>query len=197
MQQELTVPFWFVVGVGPVAIRADVATPQPGLVVAHRRKRILEAHLARSKGLYLGAAEYKPCLDHLEDLVLVPGLTVGGDTLVLLASHVALETPGGAALSSGARPSRAEVAELADAHDSGSCARKGVGVRVPPSAPTKSVGCVHPVNPVYRRTVSCVLHVLMSLEARPETCRSRIGRSSCCQSVGVILGPGAVELTRS
>ena len=31
---------------------------------------------------------------------------------------------------------RAEVAELADAHDSGSCARKGVGVRVPPSAPT-------------------------------------------------------------
>src|SRR5262245_66183590 len=29
----------------------------------------------------------------------------------------------------------AEVAELADAHDSGSCARKGVGVRVPPSAP--------------------------------------------------------------
>src|SRR5207302_9969863 len=30
---------------------------------------------------------------------------------------------------------RAEVAELADAHDSGSCARKGVGVRVPPSAP--------------------------------------------------------------
>src|SRR5262245_42051171 len=33
---------------------------------------------------------------------------------------------------------RAEVAELADAHDSGSCARKGVGVRVPPSAPCKS-----------------------------------------------------------
>src|SRR5215475_4517381 len=33
--------------------------------------------------------------------------------------------------------SRAEVAELADAHDSGSCARKGVGVRVPPSAPRK------------------------------------------------------------
>src|SRR5687767_7626539 len=33
------------------------------------------------------------------------------------------------------RAHRAEVAELADAHDSGSCARKGVGVRVPPSAP--------------------------------------------------------------
>jgi hypothetical protein len=30
---------------------------------------------------------------------------------------------------------RAEVAELADAHDSGSCARKGVGVQIPPSAP--------------------------------------------------------------
>jgi hypothetical protein len=32
---------------------------------------------------------------------------------------------------------RAEVAELADAHDSGSCALTGVGVRVPPSAPVK------------------------------------------------------------
>src|SRR5438477_9514343 len=31
--------------------------------------------------------------------------------------------------------SPAEVAELADAHDSGSCARKGVGVQIPPSAP--------------------------------------------------------------
>ncbi len=30
---------------------------------------------------------------------------------------------------------RAEVAELADAHGSGPCTRKGVGVRVPPSAP--------------------------------------------------------------
>jgi hypothetical protein len=32
-------------------------------------------------------------------------------------------------------PQRAEVAELADAHGSGPCARKGVGVRVPSSAP--------------------------------------------------------------
>src|SRR5438067_4814889 len=30
----------------------------------------------------------------------------------------------------------AEVAELADAHGSGPCARKGVGVRVPSSAPS-------------------------------------------------------------
>jgi hypothetical protein len=30
---------------------------------------------------------------------------------------------------------RAEVAELADAHGSGPCTRKGVGVRVPSSAP--------------------------------------------------------------
>jgi hypothetical protein len=33
---------------------------------------------------------------------------------------------------------RAEVAELADALDSGSSARKGVGVRVPASAPKHS-----------------------------------------------------------
>lgn len=34
-----------------------------------------------------------------------------------------------------ARLLRAKVAELADAQDSGSCARKGVGVQVPPFAP--------------------------------------------------------------
>src|SRR5207248_10102326 len=33
---------------------------------------------------------------------------------------------------------RAEVAELADAHDSESCARKGVGDQIPPSAPPQS-----------------------------------------------------------
>src|SRR5947209_14958747 len=33
------------------------------------------------------------------------------------------------------RTIKAEVAELADAHGSGPCARKGVGVRVPSSAP--------------------------------------------------------------
>src|SRR6185437_5202380 len=33
-------------------------------------------------------------------------------------------------------PINAEVAELADAHGSGPCTRKGVGVRVPSSAPT-------------------------------------------------------------
>jgi hypothetical protein len=32
------------------------------------------------------------------------------------------------------------VAELADAHDSGSCARNGVEVQVLSSAPTKSIG---------------------------------------------------------
>src|SRR5437660_11780302 len=36
---------------------------------------------------------------------------------------------------------QAEVAELADAHGSGPCTRKGVGVRVPSSAP-KVLECV-------------------------------------------------------
>src|ERR1017187_9545609 len=38
---------------------------------------------------------------------------------------------------SGSHP-HAEVAELADAHGSGPCTRKGVGVRVPSSAPSFS-----------------------------------------------------------
>ena len=42
---------------------------------------------------------------------------------------------------------RAEVAELADALDSGSSARKGVGVQVPPSAPVILVDL--PVFPAY------------------------------------------------
>ena len=51
------------------------------------------------------------------------------------------------------RPSRprhnrplAEVAELADAHGSGPCTRKGVGVRVPSSAP-KLFSCVLVIQP--------------------------------------------------
>jgi hypothetical protein len=39
---------------------------------------------------------------------------------------------------------RAEVAELADAHGSGPCTRKGVGVRVPSSAPAFQVSLVFP-----------------------------------------------------
>src|ERR1700675_2207380 len=40
------------------------------------------------------------------------------------------------------RGSLAEVAELADAHDSKSCTRKGVWVRLPPSAPwLRPSGC--------------------------------------------------------
>src|SRR5579871_3302680 len=38
----------------------------------------------------------------------------------------------------------AEVAELADAHGSGPCTRKGVGVRVPSSAPEFSGICYNP-----------------------------------------------------
>src|SRR5215475_16114267 len=48
--------------------------------------------------------------------------------------------------------SRAEVAELADAHDSGSCARKGVGVRVPPSAPA-TYGPATPPSYLMRRSL--------------------------------------------
>ena len=46
------------------------------------------------------------------------------------------------------------MAELADAHGSGPCTRKGVGVRVPPSAPnimvnlvTVYVSIIYKVNP--------------------------------------------------
>src|SRR5579871_1403233 len=39
---------------------------------------------------------------------------------------------------------KAEVAELADAHGSGPCTRKGVGVRVPSSAPEFSGICYNP-----------------------------------------------------
>src|SRR5882724_4076261 len=54
---------------------------------------------------------------------------------------------------------RAEVAELADAHDSGSCARKGVGVRVPPSAP--------PVPGGSRRRRVCAIRLLMGPVHQP------------------------------
>src|SRR5262249_22111096 len=45
----------------------------------------------------------------------------------------------------------AEVAELADAHDSGSCGRKPVEVQVLSSASTKSRGWRHPTFPAWSR----------------------------------------------
>ena len=56
--------------------------------------------------------------------------------------------------------SRAEVAELADAHGSGPCTRKGVGVRVPSSAP------IHLKSMIYRHGVHHGVHktaVLVSI----------------------------------
>jgi hypothetical protein len=58
------------------------------------------------------------------------GLT-GGDTSV----EYLLQSFPGKRPETAASESLAEVAELADAHGSGPCARKGVGVRVPSSAP--------------------------------------------------------------
>src|SRR6516165_10840054 len=55
---------------------------------------------------------------------------------------------------------RAEVAELADAHGSGPCTRKGVGVRVPSSAP------IHLKSMIYRHGVHHGVHktaVLVSI----------------------------------
>jgi hypothetical protein len=46
-----------------------------------------------------------------------------------------------AALAAPISYSLAEVAELADAHGSGPCTRKGVGVRVPSSAPLLLESC--------------------------------------------------------
>src|SRR5205823_11637963 len=60
-----------------------------------------------------------------------PGLT-GSDTSV----EYSLQSFPGKRPETAASESLAEVAELADAHGSGPCARKGVGVRVPSSAPS-------------------------------------------------------------
>src|SRR5437867_6432024 len=121
-----------VVRVGAVTVRADVEAEQPRLGAAHRRVRVLEIHLARAERLHLGAAKHESCLRGLENLVLVPRLAIGGDQAVL--RRVGGLTWHARTVSS--TVARAEVAELADALDSGSSARKGVGVRVPASAPS-------------------------------------------------------------
>ncbi len=63
-----------------------------------------------------------------------------------------------------ASETQAEVAELADAHGSGPCTRKGVGVRVPSSAPAKIVGSK--VNNLQSASV---------LERQWRSCRSAAG----------------------
>src|SRR5262245_53050621 len=131
VQEQLPVALRIVVGVGPVAVGIDVAAEQPRLTVADGGVGILERHLAVAQRLHLGPPQNEPGLDGLEDLVLVPRAPVGGDVPGLVGHVRALTCPSATVSSL----PWAEVAELADAHDSGSCARKGVGVQIPASAP--------------------------------------------------------------
>src|SRR5205823_7353792 len=85
VEQELSIPLWIVVRVGPVAVRADVAAEEPALVVPDGRVRVLEGHLAGAERLHLRAAQHQPRLDGLEDLVLVPRAPVGGAGALLSA----------------------------------------------------------------------------------------------------------------
>ncbi len=75
-------------------------------------------HANRSLGTHEGS----------EPLPAAAGLTI--DRLFAILRRLLSSSPAGS--------TRAEVAELADAHGSGPCTRKGVGVRVPSSAPTKA-----------------------------------------------------------
>ena len=85
MKEELPVPFGVVVGVRPMAVGIDMAPEEPALPVPDRRIAVLEADLAFTKRLDLGAAEYQPGLDRLEDLVLVPRPAVGANRPVAVA----------------------------------------------------------------------------------------------------------------
>src|SRR5262249_35659157 len=115
------------------AVGAHVAAEQPGLAVTDGDVGVLEVHPAVPERLDLGPAQHETGLERFEDLVLMPRAAVGGDDAIF--SNALLTCPA-RAISWGL--ARAEVAELADALDSGSSARKGVGVRVPASAPTST-----------------------------------------------------------
>src|SRR5207248_2805324 len=87
--------------------------------------------------------QHEPGLEGLEDLVLVTRASVGRDHSVFGRHPVLLTCP---ARTISWVLARAEVAELADALDSGSSARKGVGVRVPASAPNTTAAQVAPLH---------------------------------------------------
>ncbi len=87
-----------------------------------------------------------------------------------------------------AEKSLAEVAELADAHGSGPCTRKGVGVRVPSSAP--SVGpslssgfrlrAPAPLTPANRLKFESLLRHQVMLVA-PASCRHLVWREAAVE----------------
>src|SRR5437879_13747714 len=82
MKEELSIPLGHVVGVGAVAVRADVAAQKPTLPIADGGVAVLEVHQAGPERLDLGAPEHQAGLDRLENLVLVPGATVGCDRAI-------------------------------------------------------------------------------------------------------------------
>src|SRR6185295_2459550 len=141
VEQQLAVALGLVIGVGAVAVRIDVTAPEPRLAVTHGGVGILEVHLPVAQGFDLGPAQHKAGLESLEDLVLVSRASVRCDDSIFGRHPVLLTCP---ARAISWVLARAEVAELADALDSGSSARKGVGVRVPASAPTPTSAAPSP-----------------------------------------------------
>src|SRR2546426_4333410 len=82
MKEELSIPLGVVIRVGAVAVRADMTAEEPALPVPDGRVAILEVHQTCPEGFHLGAAQHEAGLDGLEDLVLMPGPSVGRDRAI-------------------------------------------------------------------------------------------------------------------
>ena len=80
-------------------------------------------------------------------ICLEPRLTVSAPPV----EYYSQSFPGRWSVTAAARKSLAEVAELADAHGSGPCTRKGVGVRVPSSAPSLGPSTLLGISPAGSR----------------------------------------------
>src|SRR5262249_18944023 len=82
VEEQLAIPLRIVVGVGAVAVWADVTAEEPPLAVPHRSVGVLEVHQSGAQGLHLRPAQDEPGLERLEDLVLVARATIRGDRSV-------------------------------------------------------------------------------------------------------------------
>ena len=104
----------------------------------------LVASVIRGSPFLRGLRELQPTWDAASGGIVAQSRGIPAGRFLLSAEDVTSLTrsPGFVRLGLAASPAdraghhvRAEVAELADAHGSGPCTRKGVGVRVPSSAP--------------------------------------------------------------
>jgi ribosomal-protein-alanine N-acetyltransferase len=92
VQEQLPVTLWIVIGDVPLVVRGDVRADKPDLASTDVPERLPERRPPLTQGLHLRSSQHEPCLEPLEQLVVVARATVVDDQLLSGHTPISLGT---------------------------------------------------------------------------------------------------------